>query len=143
MGNYSYLRKIINGEKCNIIWDRANQEILLKYWILRQAYNSDNRPTTLAELAKYFNDTKFIGYFDDDIDNIAALKELCRILEPSDGIPEIWFTFDANDSQYGFKFNSDNGTIDIYYSEFICDSKPWNEEIFSMINNSKIQLCTL
>ncbi|NBR61414.1 MAG: hypothetical protein EBT86_07150, partial [Actinobacteria bacterium] len=68
MGNYSYLKKVVNNANgCRINWDKANTEKLFKHWLMEDVYKlKDKRPETLADMAKKWDDTKFVGYLDND-----------------------------------------------------------------------------
>ena len=66
MGTPSYLR-LVHAPTAHtpIDWSRVPKESksFLRHW----TYKDDDRPKTVAELAKMFDDRKFFGYFDTDL----------------------------------------------------------------------------
>lgn len=118
MGNYSYLKNMLDAEDCLINWDKADLSRLLKYWIFKDAYKSlDERPKTLADMAKLWDGKKFIGYLKGEY--IDAMMEFCRILEPCGVNPLLDYEYDANNMLFSFEFCP--GTENIYFSYLIYD----------------------
>lgn len=118
MGNYSWLRKMINNpDGCRINWEKANTQKLFKKWFMEHCFLMDNtqktqRPTTLADMAKLWDNTKFIQYFDNNY--IESLQEFSRILEPCNAFPRLYYEFEGYDELYCLEFHP--GTTNIYIS---------------------------
>jgi len=116
MGNYSYLKMVVNNANgCRINWDKANTAKLFKHWLMEDVYKlKDERPETLADMAKKWDDTKFVGYLDNDY--IESLMEFCRILEPCDTFPRLYYDYEGYDQLWYLEFYP--GTEKILYGIF-------------------------
>ena len=110
MGNYSWLRKMMNApERCLINWEKADTSKLFKHWLMEETYSSTDKPINLAEMAKIWNDTKFFGYFENDY--ITALCEFCRCLEPYDSFPQLYYEYEGFDEMVCLEFHPGTETI--------------------------------
>ena len=103
MGNYSWLRRMLNSpEKCMIDWSKANTSILYKHWFLHDMH-TDKRPSNLEELAHLWSDTKLFGYLENNY--IDAIGELCRCLVPYGELPRLYYEYEGWDILCCFEFH--------------------------------------
>lgn len=81
-----------------------NTDLLYKHWILEECHKMSvaERPTTLADMARRWHDTKFCGYFDEDY--ITALQEFCRHLVPYGSYPRIYYEYEGYDIFWCLEF---------------------------------------
>jgi hypothetical protein len=109
MGNYSYLRRMMNSpEKCIIDWSKADTSILYKHWFLEDMHTK-KRPNDLEELAHLWTNTKLVGYLTDNY--IDAICELCKCLVPYGNHPRLYYEYEGFDMLACFEFHPGTDTV--------------------------------
>jgi len=100
MGHYSWFIGARNfAEQSKINWDAVDTEILFKNKVLERCYKKSN---TLFEVAKEFDDTKFMGYLDTEC--IEALVELNKNLIPNGCFPRVYYDYEGINQVWGLEF---------------------------------------
>lgn len=124
MGNYSWLRASRNApEICRINWSAMDTTKLFKHWILQDCYEAkdEERPSTLADMAKRWDDTKFCGYFTNEY--IEALGEFTRCLMPYNSFPRLYYENEGWDELWCLEFHPGTTTILISRYSYTTDLK--------------------
>jgi hypothetical protein len=120
MGNYSWLRNMLNGaDLCHIHWDKMDPTKIQGNYTLFYEYDTHDvkdRAKTLAEMAERWDDTKLYGYLTNE-HNI-ALKEFCRCLEPVNFFPRLYYEYEGWDRLVCFEFHPGTETILIAIFDF-------------------------
>lgn len=114
MGNYSYLRRMLNNPAaCHINWDIMDK-IVFSHWIFTSIFkeNPDERPQTLEDMANKWHNTKFYGYLDHNY--IADIKDFCRCLKPCGSFPRLYFEYEGFDLLVCLEFHP--GTTNVLMS---------------------------
>lgn len=100
MGNYYILINSANNpELCLIHWDLLDSNKLIgeDYLFMESQKDHEFRAKTLADMAKIWNDTKFIGHFENE-SCIRAMKEFSKALVPYNKYPRLYFDFEGFDT---------------------------------------------
>lgn len=79
-----------------------NTAILFKSYVLKECFLHKEKFPTLLDVAKQFDDTKFIGYFNSDLMN--ALSEFNKHLVPYGSFPRVYYDYEGNDELWCLEF---------------------------------------
>lgn len=94
------------------------------------------QPKTLEEVAKEFDESKFIGYMTREF--IAALKEFNNNLEPYGSYPRLYYTYEGDDQLWCFEFVPGTDIINILTTPYSETKDNLNPDL--IIWNSRGQL---
>jgi len=124
MGTYSFLITTRNNaDACKINWENVEKELICQNRYLKSCYEDQTRYDTLQKVAERLNETKFIGYLDDEF--ITALFELNINLIPYNCNPRIYYEYEGADHAYCFEFMPGTEKINISmcdYSHLVTDN---------------------
>lgn len=154
MGNNSFLRALRNNSnQCIIDWDHMRKDHLLHHRL--QDYHSlpvSERPKTLEDMAHVWNETKFIGYLDENY--VHSLKEFCKGLVPYGSNPRLYYEYEGCQQIWCLEFVPGIGIINIAcydYSSVLASlprcpedsSEFWNEwhKIYCDLERYLIKYC--
>ena len=134
MGNYSWLFDTRNNaEGCLINWDAMDAEQFKNVYILDKEYNKSpaERAKTLADRARVWHDTKFIGYFDESY--VSALEEFCRHLVPYGSYPRLYYDYEGWEELWCIEFIPGSGVVNwaTYKYHHLMNDKPKHPEDIS------------
>jgi hypothetical protein len=134
MGQYSWLIGTRNSaDLCKINWAAMDTEILFKNKVLETCYTNC---LTLAEVAKEFDDTKFMGYLDSTC--IKALIEFNRHLIPYGSFPRLYYDYEGLNQVWALEFVPGQPYIHLLmfsYNNFITEESTTKEHYTTLMNS--------
>lgn len=134
MGNYSWLVGTRNSvETCKIDWQAMNTDILFKDPTLKRCYKKSE---TLLDVAKEFDDTKFMGYLDTQCIN--ALVEFNRHLIPYGSFPRIYYDYEGMNQVWALEFVPGQNYVNLLmfsYNTLITNESETREEYLHFMDS--------